>query len=159
MLAVAECAPNVTEISAQWAEHIERDFQELPLASNSGEYIASAGYPRDSRAQLSTPSTKLNVEAAMLAKCANPVCCATFRYFHEGRLFVFESKPDSPKRGPPADPEHTGRSRSPQYFWLCSSCCSALTVQSDGDQGVTVVRKQGVPQNVFVMEERTRMAA
>jgi len=95
----------------------------------------------------------------MLAKCANPACSATFRYFPEGRLFVFEPKPDTPMRGPPADPEYTSRSSSPQYFWLCSSCCSAMTVQPDGDHGVTVVRKQGVPQNVFVMEERTGMAA
>jgi hypothetical protein len=34
----------------------------------------------------------------MLAKCANPACSATFRYFHEGRLFVFEPKRDAPKR-------------------------------------------------------------
>ena len=95
----------------------------------------------------------------MLAKCANPACFATFRYLHEGRLFLFESKRDAPKRGPPADPEDTGRSHSPQYFWLCSSCCSAMTVQPDGDHGVTVVRKHGVPQNVFVIEERPRMAA
>ena len=95
----------------------------------------------------------------MLAKCANPACSATFRYLHEGRLFVFEPERDAPKRGPPADPEDTGRSDSPHCFWLCSSCCSAMTVQPDGDHGVTVVRKQGVPQSAFVMEERTRMAA
>jgi len=95
----------------------------------------------------------------MLAKCANPACSATFRYLHEGRLFAFESKRDAPKRGPPSDPEDPGRSHSPQCFWLCSSCCSAMTVQPDGDHGVTVVCKQGVPQNVFVIEERTQMAA
>ena len=95
----------------------------------------------------------------MLAKCANPVCCATFRYFHEGRLFVFESKPDSPKRGPPADPEHTGRSRSPQYFWLCSSCCRAMTVQSDGDHGVTIVPTRRAPQDVSIIDHRVEMVA
>jgi hypothetical protein len=95
----------------------------------------------------------------MLAKCANPACSATFRYFHEGKLFVFQPKPDAPMRGPPADPDQAGRSHSPQYFWLCSSCCSAMTVQPDGDHGVTVVRMQEVPQNVFVIEDRTRMAA
>ena len=95
----------------------------------------------------------------MLAKCANPACSARFRYFHEGRLSAFEPKPDAPMRGPPADPDYVGRSNSPQYFWLCSSCCSAMTVQPDGDHGVTVVRKQGVPRKVSVMENRTPMAA
>jgi len=84
----------------------------------------------------------------MLAKCANPACSATFHYFHEGRIFVFESKPVS-MRGPPADPDYVGRLQTPQYFWLCSSCCSAMTLQPDGDHGGTVVRKKGVPRNIF----------
>ena len=88
----------------------------------------------------------------MLAKCVDPGCSARFRYFHEGRLFVFEPKPDAPMRGPP-DPDYVGRSHSPQYFWLCSMCCSAMTVQPDGDHGVTVVRKQEV------MADRTPVAA
>lgn len=95
----------------------------------------------------------------MLAKCANPACSARFRYFHEGRLFVFGPKPDAPMRGPPADPDYVVRSHSPQYFWLCSSCCTAMTVQPDGDHGVTVVPKQGVPRKVFVMEDRALVAA
>jgi hypothetical protein len=95
----------------------------------------------------------------MLAKCANPACSARFRYFHEGRLFVFESKPDAPMRGPPADPDSVDRSHSPQYFWLCSSCCSTMTVQPDGDHGVNVVRKQAVPRKVYVMADRTPVAA
>ena len=95
----------------------------------------------------------------MLAKCANPDCSAAFRYFHEGKLFVFEPKPDAPMRGPPADPHYLGRSHVPQYFWLCSSCCSAMTVQPDGDDRVTVMRKQGVPQKVFLTEDLTWVAA
>jgi len=95
----------------------------------------------------------------MLAKCANPECSATFRYFHEGKLFVFEPKPDAPLRGPPADPDYAGRSHAPQCFWLCSACCSAMTVRPDGDHGVMVVRKQGVPRKVFMMENRTPVAA
>ena len=78
------------------------------------------------------PFNQHNVEDAMLAKCANPACSATFHYFHEGKLFAIESRIDWPRRGPPADLKYTGRSHSPQYFWLCSSCCRAMTVQSDG---------------------------
>ena len=95
----------------------------------------------------------------MVAKCANPACSATYRYLHEGKLFVFQPKPDAPLLGPPTDPDYMGRSQTPQYFWLCSSCCSVMTVQPDGDHGVTVARKQPVPQNVFVMEAHTRVAA
>jgi hypothetical protein len=94
----------------------------------------------------------------MLAKCANPACCTTFLYLHEGKLFAIESRIDSPRRGPPTDSEYTDRPHRLQYFWLCSSCCSAMTVRRDGDQGVTVVRKQGMPPNVSVMEDRTQVA-
>jgi hypothetical protein len=35
----------VTESSAENDDNVFERFQELPLASNSGEYIANAGYP------------------------------------------------------------------------------------------------------------------
>ena len=54
----------------------------------------------------------------MLAKCANPAHSATFRYFHEGKLFAIESQADLLKRGPPADPGDTGRSHILEHFWL-----------------------------------------
>jgi len=95
----------------------------------------------------------------MLTKCANPHCPAKFHYFHEGRLFVFEAKLDASMRGPPAHPDYVGSLHSPQYFWLCSSCCSAMTVQPNGDHGVTVVRRQGMPRKVFMMADRTPVAA
>jgi hypothetical protein len=90
----------------------------------------------------------------MLARCANPVCSATFRYFHEGRLFVFETKPDAPLRGPPADPDYLGKLHTPEYFWLCSSCCSAMTVRRDGDQAV-LVHKEEMPRNPYMMQDCT----
>ena len=95
----------------------------------------------------------------MLAKCANPACSATFRYLHEGKLFAIESRADSLKRGPPADAEYASRSKSPQNFWLCSSCCRDLTVQTDGDHGITLVGKETAPQSASVMEDSTLMAA
>lgn len=95
----------------------------------------------------------------MLAKCANPACFATFHYFHEGKLFTIESKSGPPASGLHSDPEYTGRPHRLQYFWLCSSCCCAMTVRLDGDQGGTVVHKQGMPPNVSVMEDRTQMVA
>jgi hypothetical protein len=95
----------------------------------------------------------------MLAKCANQACFATFQYFHDGKLFAIESSIHSPRTGPPTGPEYTGSPHGPQYFWLCSSCCRAMTVQSDGDDGVTIMRKQGMPGNVSMMEARTQMIA
>ncbi|MFZ1139211.1 MAG: hypothetical protein WAN76_08540 [Candidatus Sulfotelmatobacter sp.] len=95
----------------------------------------------------------------MVAKCANPACSATFRYFHEGKLFAIESKPDSLKRGPPTDPEYTGKFHHPLYFWLCSSCCCAMTVQSDGDHEISVVRKRGMLPSISVIADRALVAA
>ena len=95
----------------------------------------------------------------MLAKCANPACSATFRYFHEGKLFVFEPKPDAPLRGPPAYQDYLGGSHAPQYFWLCSSCCSAMTIQSDGDHGINLVRQQKMPRCLLITAECTHVGA
>jgi hypothetical protein len=78
----------------------------------------------------------------MLAKCANPACSAQFRYLHDGKLFAIESKGDTQKRGPPIDPEYAVRSYTREYFWLCSSCCCAMTIQSDGNHGITVIPKK-----------------
>ncbi len=77
----------------------------------------------------------------MLTKCANPACFATFRYLHEGKLFPIESKSDSETVGLAFDFEFTGTPHRLQYFWLCSSCCRVMTVQSDGEQGVRVRRR------------------
>ncbi len=95
----------------------------------------------------------------MLAKCANPGCSATFHYLHEGKLFAIEPKADPLRRGPPGDPEYMSKSSSPQYFWLCSSCCRAMTVQPDGDHGISVVRMRKAPRSVHEKEDSTLMAA
>jgi hypothetical protein len=95
----------------------------------------------------------------MLAKCANPACSATFHYFHEGKLFTIESRIDSQAMAPRSDPEYTGRPHSLQYFWLCSSCCRAMTIQSGGDHGVAILRKRGVPPDASVMDDRAQMVA
>jgi hypothetical protein len=93
----------------------------------------------------------------MLTKCANPACSAAFHYFHDGKLFPIESRIDSLRTGSPTDLEYTGSPHRLQYFWLCSSCCCAMTVRCDGDRGVILVRKQGMPANVSVMKDRTQM--
>ncbi len=56
----------------------------------------------------------------MLAKCANPICGAHFRYLNQGRIFnvpVYESGTQS----------CAGLQRV-EHFWLCSTCYVTLTL-------------------------------
>ena len=62
----------------------------------------------------------------MLSKCANPTCSATFRYLHEGRLFVIARRETLTRHG-----TRQSKSGHPEYAWLCSSCCCYLTIQID----------------------------
>lgn len=66
----------------------------------------------------------------MLSKCVNPACANAFRYFHEGKLYLSNSKAQS------------SASRVLECFWLCSSCCRDMTIQIDDDHAVMVFRKQ-----------------
>jgi hypothetical protein len=70
----------------------------------------------------------------MLSKCANPACNAVFRYLHEGKVFRLERRHDD-------DPEV--HCRDFEYFWLCSSCASSLTVVFEQD--TIQVRPSHVP--------------
>jgi len=56
----------------------------------------------------------------MLAKCANPICGAHFRYLKQGRIF------NVPVYGP--DERSCTWPRRVEHFWLCSNCCMTLTV-------------------------------
>lgn len=73
----------------------------------------------------------------MLSKCANPTCLTTFRYLHEGRLYVIT--PGVPlarhKR------KHLSKPGQLEYAWLCSSCCLYLTIDVDEELKTRVVRK------------------
>ncbi len=94
----------------------------------------------------------------MVAKCANPACTACFRYFHEGRLFVFETRSHRPNGGSPPVWEGGGGFCIPRCYWLCSSCCAEVTVRPNGDCGVALRSKRAVTEPVFVAEE-ARVAA
>ena len=73
----------------------------------------------------------------MLSKCANPTCSTTFRYLHEGRLYVID--PREALAG--HKPRCSGKSGQLEYAWLCSSCYLYLTIQIDEEFGTRVVRK------------------
>ena len=63
----------------------------------------------------------------MLAKCTNTLCCAEFRYLHEGTLFRLEL--DTTVR-PPED-------KATEYFWLCGGCSAKMTLRL-GEQGTVI---------------------
>jgi hypothetical protein len=63
----------------------------------------------------------------MLAKCANPECCAEFRYLRQGKLFLREPGINSPTRA-------KSTRGVLQRYWLCSSCCESFTVVDDGER-------------------------
>jgi len=94
----------------------------------------------------------------MVAKCANPTCSARFLYLHEGELFAVEFNSDSPGRVRFADPEYIGHSHSCEYFWLCSSCCSTMTVQFDRDHGIILVPKRKMSSTVSVTKDSPPIA-
>ncbi len=73
----------------------------------------------------------------MLSKCANPTCPTTFRYLHEGRLYVIASKETLGGH----KPSRSSKSGQIEYAWLCSSCSLYLTIQIDEEFGTRVVRK------------------
>ena len=75
----------------------------------------------------------------MLSKCANPVCSNTFRYFHEGKLYLIDFKAGSGRSRSLTDSECTSKSRALEYLWLCSSCCRNMTIQIHEGCAITVV--------------------
>ena len=66
----------------------------------------------------------------MLDKCSNPSCGEPFRYLQHGRLFRLEADPKA----------NASRPTKPQYFWLCSSCASKMTLRLDDDARIRALR-------------------
>jgi hypothetical protein len=54
----------------------------------------------------------------MIAKCTNPSCSTSFRYLEEGMLFRLEN--DSALG--------LDNRMTPEYYWLCRSCSTAMTL-------------------------------
>jgi hypothetical protein len=77
----------------------------------------------------------------MLGKCANPLCSKTFRYLHEGKLYLINSVSYSGawKRLS----MRAGISTSPEYAWLCSVCCSLMTIRMDEESRIAVLHMNG----------------
>lgn len=72
----------------------------------------------------------------MLSKCANPPCTASFRYFHQGRLFRMEVEAPEPDE---AVLTHAGKAmRRAEFFWLCDQCATRMTLEHSSDGSVVV---------------------
>jgi hypothetical protein len=71
----------------------------------------------------------------MLAKCANPSCCASFRNRQAGRLFRLEADRELT---PSANSCTSSQSRV-EYFWLCSRCSEFMALRFGQDGTVVTV--------------------
>jgi len=80
--------------------------------------------------------------AAMLSKCANPLCSMPFQYLRDGKVFQVELD-ESGQLCPPGlslrKPSRTER------FWLCGPCSVRFTLAFDRGKGIEVraLRAQG----------------
>lgn len=73
----------------------------------------------------------------MLSKCANPTCSTTFRYLHEGRLYVIDRREALAGH----KPRCSSKPGQLEYAWLCSSCSLYLTIQVDEEFRARVAQK------------------
>jgi hypothetical protein len=67
----------------------------------------------------------------VLSKCANPSCSASFRYFHQGKLFRMET-------GALEDRSPGKTARRAEFYWLCDNCAPRMTLDYDRRKGVVV---------------------
>jgi hypothetical protein len=74
----------------------------------------------------------------MLSKCANPLCSASFRYFHQGRLFRVETSVTASLTNASGNVNAGKPAARVEFFWLCDSCAPQMTLEHDGRGHVTV---------------------
>lgn len=60
----------------------------------------------------------------MIARCANPICGAHFRYLNQGRVYNVPVYAPGTTR----ETQSTVGPRRVEHFWLCSVCCLTLTL-------------------------------
>jgi hypothetical protein len=73
----------------------------------------------------------------VLRKCANPVCCAQFRYLHQGKLFEIEAQ-YSESRQVDRQPEPGNSKAHIERWWLCDECAAHITLRFDRRQGLVM---------------------
>ena len=75
----------------------------------------------------------------MLSKCANPSCSASFRYFHQGKLFRVETSLTAGITSGSADNTNASKGAAhAEFFWLCDRCAPEMTLEHDSGGHVMV---------------------
>lgn len=74
----------------------------------------------------------------MLSKCANPDCTAPFHYLRDGKLFQIEAGKRGPQLITDKRPAH-----KIEYFWLCGSCSTSMTLAVHRSKGVVAIPLPG----------------
>lgn len=75
----------------------------------------------------------------MVSKCANPQCSASFRYFHQGKLFRFETE-IAIERGNALNENGAKKSmRKLEFYWLCDGCAETMTMVFKKGSGVSML--------------------
>jgi hypothetical protein len=75
----------------------------------------------------------------MLSKCANPGCSTPFLYLHQGKLFRVEVDAKQDRVKPGSIGSEKKPARRMEYFWLCDSCSSRMTVAYKPNVGVATI--------------------
>ena len=74
----------------------------------------------------------------MVSRCANPNCVATFRYFHQGKLFRLETEAGFDRRRALGDDEAMKKPlRRIEFYWLCEECAKKMTLVFEKGAGVS----------------------
>jgi hypothetical protein len=77
----------------------------------------------------------------VVSKCANPDCAATFRYFHQGKLFRLEIEAGlERRRALGSDNEIKKPLRRIEFYWLCEDCAQQMTIVFEKGVGVSARR-------------------
>ena len=73
----------------------------------------------------------------MVSKCANPDCSAAFRYFHQGKLFRFDTLSRLDRRRSMGNDDSPNRPlRHLEFYWLCENCAPQMTLIFEKDSGI-----------------------
>ena len=73
--------------------------------------------------------------AAMLSKCANPLCSMPFQYLRDGKVFQVELDESGQLCSAGASPRKPSRT---ERFWLCGPCSVRFTLAFDRGKGIEV---------------------
>ena len=64
----------------------------------------------------------------MLAKCANPICGAHFRYLSQGRVFNVPLYGTESMSRTDETPKWCAYPQRVEHYWMCSECIMSLTL-------------------------------